>query len=58
MDKYFRIPEKEVLENDQNPKSNRSVMPGYSYGKEPVINQRMGYNSPKGFKEEDELKEY
>jgi len=26
-------------------------------GKEPVINQRMGYNSPKGFKEQDELRE-
>ena len=32
-------------------------MPGYSYGKEPVINQRMGYNSPKELKEQDELRE-
>ena len=57
MDRYFSIPKKEVLENTQNPRSNRSVIPGYSYGKEPVINQRMGYNSPKGLKEQDELRE-
>ena len=57
MDRYFRIPMKEVLENDQNPQSNRNTMPGYDYGKDPVISPRMGYDTPKGFAEQDALKE-
>ena len=58
LEKYFRIPDKEVLENTQNPKSNRSAMPGYSNSTDHVVvNPRIGYNSPKGFREEDALKE-
>ena len=32
-------------------------MPGYDYGKDPVISPRMGYDTPKGFAEQDALKE-
>ena len=58
LERYFRIPEKEVLENLQNPKSNRNTMPGYTYNKEHVnLNPNMGYDTPRGFKEKDALKE-
>ena len=58
LDKYFRIPDKEVLENTQNPKSNRSTKPGYSYRTDHVnLNPRVGYDTPKGFSEKDALKD-
>lgn len=58
LDHYFRIPNKEVLENLQNPKSNRSIKPGFTYNKSEVnISPNMGYDTPQGFKEKESLKE-
>ena len=58
LDHYFRIPDKEVLENLQNPKSNRSIKPGFTYNKSEVnISPNMGYDTPQGFKEKESLKE-
>lgn len=58
LDHYFRIPDKEVLENLQNPKSNRSIKPGFTYNKSEVnISPNMGYDTPRGFKEKESLKE-
>jgi NADH-quinone oxidoreductase subunit B len=58
LDHYFRIPEKEVLENLQNPKSNRSIKPGFTYNQsEANVRPNMGYDTPKGFKQKEALKE-
>ena len=58
LDHYFRIPNKEVLENLQNPKSNRSIKPGFTYNKSEVnTSPNMGYDTPRGFKEKESLKE-
>lgn len=58
LDRYFNIPKKEIFENTQNPKSNRSTKPGFKYDKNHLnINPRMGYDTPEGFKEKDNLKE-
>ena len=58
LDHYFRIPEKEVLENLQNPKSNRSIKPGFTYNQnEANIRPNMGYDTPQGFKQKEALKE-
>jgi len=58
LDHYFRIPEKEVLENLQNPKSNRSIKPGFTYNQsEANVRPNMGYDTPRGFKQKEALKE-
>ena len=54
----FITQNKEVLENLQNPKSNRSIKPGFTYNKSEVnISPNMGYDTPRGFKEKESLKE-
>jgi NADH-quinone oxidoreductase subunit B len=55
---YFAIPEKEVLENLQNPKSNRSVKPGYTYSKDHLnLNPPLGYDTPAERQKKASLKE-
>ena len=50
--------DKEVLENLQNPKSNRSIKPGFTYNQnEANIRPNMGYDTPQGFKQKEALKE-
>jgi coenzyme F420-reducing hydrogenase gamma subunit len=55
---YFEIPDKQVLENMQNPKSNRSAMPGYRYSEEHVVvRAHMGYDSPADKRKQEALRE-
>ena len=58
LDHYFRIPKKEVLENTQNPKSNRSIKPGFTYNQDQAnVSPNMGYDTPSGFQEKEALRE-
>ena len=58
LDHYFRIPKKEVFENVQNPKSNRSIKPGFTYNQNQAnVSPNMGYDTPKGFEEKEALRE-
>ena len=58
LDHYFRIPKKEVFENVQNPKSNRSIKPGFTYNQDQAnVSPNMGYDTPKGFQEKEALRE-
>ena len=58
LDHYFRIPKKEVLENTQNPKSNRSIKPGFTYNQNQAnVSPNMGYDTPSGFQEKEALRE-
>ena len=58
LDHYFRIPKKEVFENVQNPKSNRSIKPGFTYNQNQAnVSPNMGYDTPKGFQQKEALKE-
>ena len=58
LDHYFRIPKKEVFENVQNPKSNRSIKPGFTYNQNQAnVSSNMGYDTPKGFQQKEALKE-
>jgi|TARA_Y100000588_G_scaffold358723_1_gene417125 NADH-quinone oxidoreductase subunit B len=58
LDHYFRIPKKEVFENVQNPKSNRSIKPGFTYNQNQAnVSPNMGYDTPKGFQEKEALRE-
>ena len=58
LDHYFRIPKKEVFENVQNPKSNRSIKPGFTYNQNQAnVSPNMGYDTPSGFQEKEALRE-
>ena len=58
LDHYFRIPKKEVFENVQNPKSNRSIKPGFTYNQNQAnVNPNMGYDTPSGFQQKEALRE-
>ena len=58
LDHYFRIPKKEVFENIQNPKSNRSIKPGFTYNQNQAnVSPNMGYDTPKGFQQKEALRE-
>ena len=58
LDHYFRIPKKEVFENVQNPKSNRSIKPGFTYNQnQENVSPNMGYDTPKGFQQKEALRE-
>ena len=58
LDHYFRIPKKEVFENVQNPKSNRSIKPGFTYNQDQAnVSPNMGYDTPRGFQEKEALRE-
>ena len=58
LDHYFRIPKKEVFENVQNPKSNRSIKPGFTYNRDRAnVSPNMGYDTPNGFQEKEALRE-
>ena len=58
LDHYFRIPKKEVFENVQNPKSNRSIKPGFTYNQDHAnVSPNMGYDTPSGFQEKEALRE-
>ena len=58
LDQYFRIPKKEVFENVQNPKSNRSIKPGFTYNQNQAnVSPNMGYDTPSGFQEKEALRE-
>ena len=58
LDHYFRIPKKEVFENVQNPKSNRSIKPGFTYNQNQAnVSPNMGYDTPRGFQEKEALRE-
>ena len=58
LDHYFRIPKKEVFENVQNPKSNRSTKPGFTYNQNQAnVSPNMGYDTPKGFQQKEALRE-
>ena len=58
LDHYFRIPKKEVFENVQNPKSNRSIKPGFTYNQNQAnVSPNMGYDTPKGFQQKKALRE-
>ena len=58
LDQYFRIPKKEVFENVQNPKSNRSIKPGFTYNQNQAnVSPNMGYDTPKGFQQKEALRE-
>lgn len=58
LDHYFRIPKKEVFENVQNPKSNRSIKPGFTYNQNQAnVSPNMGYDTPKGFQQKESLRE-
>ena len=58
LDHYFRIPKKEVFENVQNPKSNRSIKPGFTYNQDQAnVSPNMGYDTPSGFHEKEALRE-
>ena len=57
LSRFLEIPENEVVENVQNPKSNRATKPGYSYSKDYVdTNATLGYDTPKGRRDKDNLK--
>ena len=57
LSRFLEIPETEVVENVQNPKSNRATKPGYSYSKDYVnTNATLGYDTPKGRRDKDNLK--
>ena len=58
LDHYFRIPKEEVFENVQNPKSNRSIKPGFTYNQDQAnVSPNMGYDTPSGFQEKEALRE-
>ena len=58
LDQYFRIPKKEVFENVQNPKSNRSIKPGFTYNQNQAnVSPNMGYDTPKGFQQKEALRQ-
>ena len=58
LDHYFRIPKKEIFENVQNPKSNRSIKPGFTYNQDQAnVSPNMGYDTPSGFQEKEALRE-
>ena len=58
LDHYFRIPKKEIFENVQNPKSNRSIKPGFTYNQNQAnVSPNMGYDTPKGFHQKEALRE-
>ena len=58
LDHYFRIPKKEVFENVQNPKSNRSIKPGFTYNQnQAIVSPNMCYDTPKGFQQKEALRE-
>ena len=58
LDHYFRIPKKEVFENVQNPKSNRSIKPGFTYNQDQAnVSPNMGYDTPSGFQEKEALRD-
>ncbi len=58
LDHYFRIPKKEVFENVQNPKSNRSIKPGFTYNQDQAnVSPNMGYDTPSGFQQKEALRE-
>ena len=58
LDHYFRIPKKEVFENVQNPKSNRSIKPGFTYNQNQAnVSPNRGYDTPSGFQEKEALRE-
>ena len=58
LEHYFRIPKKEVFENVQNPKSNRSIKPGFTYNQNQAnVSPNMGYDTPKGFQQKEALRE-
>ena len=58
LDHYFRIPKKEIFENVQNPKSNRSIKPGFTYNQDQAnVSPNMGYDTPSGFHEKEALRE-
>ena len=58
LDHYFRIPKKDVFENVQNPKSNRSIKPGFTYNQNQAnVSPNMGYDTPKGFQQKEALRE-
>ena len=58
LDHYFRIPKKEVFENVQNPKSNRSIKPGFTYNQNQAnVSPNMGYDTPEGFQQKESLRE-
>ena len=58
LDHYFRIPKKEVFENVQNPKSNRSIKPGFTYNQNQAnVSPNMGYDTPKGFQQKAAMRE-
>ena len=58
LDHYVRIPKKEVFENVQNPKSNRSIKPGFTYNQNQAnVSPNMGYDTPKGFQQKEALRE-
>ena len=58
LDHYFRIPKKEVFENVQNPKSNRSIKPGFTYNQNQAnVSPNMGYDTPRGFQQKEALRE-
>ncbi len=57
LSRFLEISETEVVENVQNPKSNRSTKPGYSYSKDYInTNATLGYDTPKGRRDKDNLK--
>ena len=58
LDHYFRIPKKEIFENVQNPKSNRSIKPGFTYNQDQAnVSPNMGYDTPSGFQEKEAQRE-
>jgi NADH-quinone oxidoreductase subunit B len=58
LSRYFEIPDKQLLENTQNPKSNRSTKPGYVYsGENVVVRPHMGYDSPADQRKKEALHE-
>ena len=58
LDHYFRVPKKEIFENVQNPKSNRSIKPGFTYNQDQAnVSPNMGYDTPSGFQEKEALRE-
>ena len=57
LSRFLEIPETEVVENVQNPKSNRATKAGYSYSKGYIdTNATLGYDTPKGRRDKDNLK--
>ena len=57
LSRFLEIPETEVVENVQNPKSNRATKAGYSYSKDYInTNATLGYDTPRGRRDKDNLK--